>query len=281
MIGNEHLASSEIAPIAQAAPAPAEPLAPSAPAGPPAILDLPALATADVRLPAIYQSAKATLAECVAIDECQEWANKAEALASYAKQAQDDELRRMADRIQARAVLRCGELLQQIPPDPGGRPSKTQDGAVPSLTRTQAADNAGLSERQRKTALRVASIPPKEFEKTIESANPPTVTQLAERGIHQRQLTTEIVSGRSTKDKSTNVQEKHTQRRRIDGAIYKEVRVALENLRGMYPPAYVVEIISKKNSAMQGLIDHNIDGALTWLKEFHSLWKGRGREDAP
>jgi hypothetical protein len=90
-------------------------------------------------LPAIYENAKVALAECERIDECQNWANRAEALASYARQANDDDLRRMADRIQARAIYRAGELLKQIPPDPGGRPAKTQDGAVPSLTRSQAA----------------------------------------------------------------------------------------------------------------------------------------------
>ncbi len=38
------------------------------------------------------------------VDECQDWANKAEALASYAKMADDDALRKLADRIQARAA---------------------------------------------------------------------------------------------------------------------------------------------------------------------------------
>jgi hypothetical protein len=36
-----------------------------------------------------YERAKAALAQCASIDECQKWANKAEALASYAKQAHD------------------------------------------------------------------------------------------------------------------------------------------------------------------------------------------------
>ncbi len=39
----------------------------------------------------------------------------------------------------------------------------TQDGAVPSISRTSAAEDAGLSERQRKTALRVANVPKEEF----------------------------------------------------------------------------------------------------------------------
>jgi hypothetical protein len=144
------------------------------------------------RLPAAYENAKAHLAECERIDECQNWANRAEALASYARQANDDDLRRMADRIQARAIHRAGALLKQIPPDPGGRPAKTQDGAVPSLTRAQAAEAAGLSERQRKTALRVASVPFEEFERIIESVSPPTITELAERGTAKRDLSTGV-----------------------------------------------------------------------------------------
>jgi hypothetical protein len=140
----------------------------------------------DAPLPAMYERAKTALAECARIDECQDWADKAEALASYARQVNDDELRRTADRIQARAIHQAGKLLKEIPPGPGGRPAKTQEGALPSLTRSQAAENAGLSEHQRKTALRVANIPFDELVRTIESANPPTITELAERGLIKR-----------------------------------------------------------------------------------------------
>jgi len=85
----------------------------------------------------------------------------AKALASYARQAKDDQLRKMADRIQSRATRRCGELLKQIPASAGGRPSENSGGQPPELTRTSAATDAGLSERRRKTALRVANIPAK------------------------------------------------------------------------------------------------------------------------
>jgi hypothetical protein len=129
--------------------------------------NLPNSATA--RLPQVYEAARVALAECSRIDECAEWANKAEALASYARQAEDSSLRQMADRIQARAIRRCGELLKQIEPDKGGRPSETQEGALPRLTRTTVATEAGLSEHQRKTALRVASVPADVFEREVES----------------------------------------------------------------------------------------------------------------
>jgi hypothetical protein len=44
------------------------------------------------------------------------------ALASYAKQAEDEELFNNAKRIQVRAVDRIGELLEEIEPNKGGRP---------------------------------------------------------------------------------------------------------------------------------------------------------------
>jgi len=47
--------------------------------------------------------------------------------------------------------------------DPG-RPTKIQDVAAPNFTRTQATTDAGVSERQRKAALRLANIPEDEFE---------------------------------------------------------------------------------------------------------------------
>ena len=129
------------------------------------------------RLPALYERAKATLAECIRIDECKDWADRAEALASYARQAKDDELRQMADRIQARAVRRAGELLKEIAPASGRMPENGR--ARSRISRAQAAHQAGLSEHQRKTALRVANVPSDEFERAVAGVAPPTVTEMA------------------------------------------------------------------------------------------------------
>ena len=97
-------------------------------------------------------------------------------------QAKDESLRKMADRIQARAIRRCGELLKQIEPARGAN-QNIQEGDLPNvITRTQAAEQAGLSEHQRKTALRVANVPEQDFNQSVESDNPPTVTKLAEMG---------------------------------------------------------------------------------------------------
>jgi hypothetical protein len=134
------------------------------------------------QLPQRYEAARTAIAECDRIDECKTWSDKAAALASYARQAKDDSLAIYARRIQARALRRAGELIKQIEPSLGGRPAENAGGRPPELTRSQAAREAGLSDHQRKTALRVATVPTEDFDYAIESQDPPTVTQLASLG---------------------------------------------------------------------------------------------------
>lgn len=141
--------------------------------------------TVDVQgatLPQKYEQARAALAECHRVDECKDWADKAAALASYAKQADDDELYKLARRIQGRAVRRAGELLKTFQTGPkGGRPSVNGVGTGP-VSQRDAAEEAGMSKRQEKAAVRVANIPEADFNEAVESADPPSVTALAERG---------------------------------------------------------------------------------------------------
>jgi hypothetical protein len=146
---------------------------------------LPSITNA--QLPQTYLKACTAMAECSTMDECQTWADKAAALASYAKQSQDDQLMKMAMRIQSRAISRCGELLRQINIVRGDKSLFVdRDGGDPIVTRKAAAEQAGLSERQQKTALRVASVPKEEFERLVESDNPPTITQLAALGTKKQ-----------------------------------------------------------------------------------------------
>ena len=152
---------------------------------PPVITD--SLSTARARLPVAYQTAKTLLAQCSKIDECKDWADKAEALASYARQAKDDSLRKHADRIQARAIRRAGELLKEFDGRDGRNlPKKEGNHPFSSPTQTKAAEEAGMSEYQQKTAVRVANVPEEEFEDAVDSDNPPTVTRLAEEGKKSR-----------------------------------------------------------------------------------------------
>lgn len=138
--------------------------------------------TSNAALPAAYEQAKKALAECASVDECQTWADKAAALASYARQAEDGTLLAHAQRIQARAIRRASALLKQIDrPSQGGRPKKNGEGDHP-VSYKQAATDAGMSEHQRKQTMRVGNVPDDEFERLVESDSPPTLSQLADIG---------------------------------------------------------------------------------------------------
>lgn len=137
----------------------------------------------DASLPASYERARAALQNCQRVDECKDWADKAAALASYAKQADDDSLQKFAVRIQARAIRRCGELLQQFQ-NPGVRTKPRGDS--PPRSQRDAAKNAGMSKDQEKQAVRVANVPQADFDAAVDSNDPPTVTALAERGTEKQ-----------------------------------------------------------------------------------------------
>ena len=128
----------------------------------------------------------------------QRLADKAQALASYARQADNDDLRKMADRIQARAIRRCGELLREW--DGRGRPEKNNTGADTILSQREVGKNAGKSARQVTIATRVTNIPALEFEKAVGSDDPPTVAALAERGIKKRPEPLHDLKGRTHED---------------------------------------------------------------------------------
>ena len=64
-------------------------------------------------------------------------------------------------RIKGRALRRYAELMQQIEPGKGGRPSsETREGDHRSFSRTDAARAAGMSPHQHKQAMRTGNIPP-------------------------------------------------------------------------------------------------------------------------
>ena len=129
---------------------------------------LPTITPSQARLPRTYEAAREALATCQDIDECKEWADKAAALASYAKQAEDETLLKMAARIKARATRRAGELLSQIDAATPGPKPELKVGDRLKFGRSDAAREAGMSPQQ-KQAVRIAAIPEPEFERQVES----------------------------------------------------------------------------------------------------------------
>lgn len=152
------------------------------------------------RLPANYEAAKVALAECSRVDECQDWADKMAALASYARQLNDEILLAYCRRIQARAIDRVGQVLEEIPAGQGARDGERDKGDLTPLTRTEAAAEAGLTLHQQRTAMRVHAVPRDQFETLVESANPPTVTALANIGRRERAPIIDHLAGRDPGD---------------------------------------------------------------------------------
>lgn len=160
---------------------------------------LPRVSTAS--LPRNYEAAKLAISELVTVDECKDWADKAAALASYAKQAQDDELERQCQRVRARAVRRQGELLQQIETAQGAR----NDLALPALEgqklrRADKAAEAGISPKQMRTAVSIAAIPEAEFERDVEAPKPATLTELAIKGAKSKPRPVLDLKGRDPRE---------------------------------------------------------------------------------
>lgn len=132
-------------------------------------------------LPATYAAAKTAIEKCARVDECKDWADKAKALAIYAKQSKDKTLEHNAIRIRARAVDRQGALLKLIEPNKGG--DRKSKGAHKPFDRKAAAKQAGLSPAEQKTAIRVNNVPRDQFEQQVESDKPPTIQTLAQQGV--------------------------------------------------------------------------------------------------
>lgn len=118
-------------------------------------------------LPKRYEDAKNALALCNQIDECKMWQDKAAAIASYAKQAGDLAMERMAQRIRARALARMGELLSSMPQ---------------AVDRSAILREAGIGRRVGDRAVAIARVPYKKREALIEREPPATVTELEKLG---------------------------------------------------------------------------------------------------
>ncbi len=68
--------------------------------------------------------------------------------------------------------------------------------------------DAGMSERQRKTVRRIASVPDDEFEAAVESDAPPTVTALADRGTAGKPRGAQTHEGCNSVDEAGNSRQK-------------------------------------------------------------------------
>ncbi len=149
--------------------------------------------TENAQLPVSYQRASREIANCFSLDECKEWSDKSQALASYAKQASDEDLEKTAKRIRARAVYRMGQILKEFQAaDRAAFLNKGEArgaGGCPTgeiQSQRQAAEAAGITKHQEKQAVAVAHVPEQTFNEMVEADKPATVVALRKRGDEER-----------------------------------------------------------------------------------------------
>lgn len=134
------------------------------------------------KLPEVYNNAVTALKNCVDIDEVKDWTDKMAAIASYWRQTNDETMFNMAQKIRAQSYRRMGELLSEF--DAKGKRTDIEltDANVGKLSQNQVAEDAGISERQQVTSVRLSRIPEPEFNDLLESEKVPTIKELAKHG---------------------------------------------------------------------------------------------------
>lgn len=131
------------------------------------------------RLPVNYKAAKQALMECERVDECKNWADQAEAIATYARLSNDRELEVISKRIRLRAIAKAGELLLRIPNTNRGIHLAANQGSQPNPnSRAGVGRAAGMRPQDVTQALAIARVPIDVRELLIESDAPPAPSQL-------------------------------------------------------------------------------------------------------
>lgn len=111
-----------------------------------------------------YERMIEAIADCHSVDECKETANRAEALAAYARQVRDDGSLKQYLEIKIRAWRRIGELLCEVvgiePTTATGYGGSVRSPSVPNdaLRRMRATFTCDLTDLEIRRAVAVASI---------------------------------------------------------------------------------------------------------------------------
>lgn len=118
-----------------------------------------------------YDAARHALQQAVEIDEVKDIRDKAQAMAAYAKQANDTKLIEWATEIKVRAERKAGQMLAEMDKNRGAMGSGSNQHEVRSLDVTAPKlDDLGISKNQSSRWQKLAAIPEDQFEQAITAA---------------------------------------------------------------------------------------------------------------
>lgn len=114
-----------------------------------------------------YESARFALQQAVEIDEVKDIRDKAQAMAAYARQANDTKLVEWATEIKVRAERKAGQMLAEMPKNPGNlkNSSRSHD-----ATTTKTLSELGINKTQSSRWQKLASVSDDQFEQAVSAA---------------------------------------------------------------------------------------------------------------
>lgn len=114
-----------------------------------------------------YESARFALQQAAEIDEVKTIRDKAQAMAAYARQANDTKLVEWATEIKVRAERKAGQMLAEMPKNPGklNNSSRSRD-----ATTTKTLSELGINKTQSSRWQKLAAVPEDQFEQAIAAA---------------------------------------------------------------------------------------------------------------
>lgn len=129
--------------------------------------NLPTYIEADARaaiVPVKYIAAVKALQACQTIDDANQWSNKADALAAWAKIYKSDEAGKEARKLKLHAYRKMGELAERLRPTPQAGNRKNKKGAS-SLLREH-----GLTSHKAREAMALSRATDAEFSAVVTEA---------------------------------------------------------------------------------------------------------------
>lgn len=117
-----------------------------------------------------YEAARRALAECHTVDEAKDIADKAAAMAAYARQAKDPEMEQWLAEIRLRAQRRAGEISKTLEKSKGGRPNEKETLPTTGKSKSAVLSEAGISTSAANRFEQLAEVPEEEFEAALAEA---------------------------------------------------------------------------------------------------------------
>jgi len=120
-------------------------------------------------VPVRYQDACKAIAACITIEDTRQWANKADALAAWAKMYRDDTVSAEARRLKLHAYRRMAALADELCPNW----RKGQRGGPQKVLREH-----GMTGSQAQTVHAVGEVPRRKFDQALKQPKPPSPATL-------------------------------------------------------------------------------------------------------